>query len=358
MSDRCSRAAIAGIIIVITGCDPTSTEPEAPGDPLRIAHVSQINPGGGTPKSDVWGYVDAMTGKEYALLGAWGTNALFVIDVSDAANPVTVATVDVPAFDMKVWQHYAYTVTGGGDGGRNEGRIVDLADPTAPVVVGSFPSSHNITIDDQGFLYLSSHSAMRIFDLNQDPVNPQLVWLDGAAGGHDAFVISDILFNFGGQRGADIYDVTDRAGPRLLSSIRDPTIGYYHSGSVSRDGTHLFVCDEFAEGGAADVSIWDIRDMSHPVRVGSITDSTATIHNLYVVGDLAFISHYSAGFRVFDVSDPTQPVATYEYDTSPDVGDGFVGAWGVYPFTPSGHVYVSDMGTGLHVFSVTGSLVP
>ena len=92
MSDRCFRAATAGILFIITSCDSTSTEPEVPRDPLRVAHVGQINPGGSTtPKSDVWGYVDASTGKEYALLGAWGTDALFVIDASDAANPVTVA---------------------------------------------------------------------------------------------------------------------------------------------------------------------------------------------------------------------------------------------------------------------------
>ena len=81
MSYRSFRAAHAGILLVITSCDAPITEPEAPGEPLRIAHVGQINPGGGaTPKSDVWGYVDASTGKEYALLGAWGANTLFVIE--------------------------------------------------------------------------------------------------------------------------------------------------------------------------------------------------------------------------------------------------------------------------------------
>ncbi len=84
----------------------------------------------------------------------------------------------------------------------------------------------------------------------------------------------------------------------------------------------------------------------------TISDPAATVHNVFVVGDVLFASYYTAGFRVFDVSDPSQPGVVYEYDTLPTEGQVWDGAWGVYPFAPSGNVYVSDIRSGLHVFTV------
>ena len=41
------------------------------------------------------------------------------------------------------------------------------------------------------------------------------------------------------------------------------------------------------------------------------------------------------------------------YDTfEPNHHDSYMGAWGVYPFLPSGNILVSDMQTGLYVFEV------
>jgi hypothetical protein len=41
------------------------------------------------------------------------------------------------------------------------------------------------------------------------------------------------------------------------------------------------------------------------------------------------------------------------YDTfEPNHHDSYMGAWGVYPFLPSGNILLSDMQTGLYVFEV------
>ena len=170
---------------------------------------------------------------------------------------------------MKVWDRYAYTVTGGGDQGQQpEGRIIDLADPANPAVVGAFPSAHNIFIDTRGSMYLEG-PGLRIFDLN------------------------------------------------------------------------------------ADVTAWDIQDPGNPVLVAEIGDSTATVHNLFILDNLAYLSYYTAGFRLYDVSDPTLPRLLDECDTAQAAtGAGFDEAWGVYPFTPSGHIYVSDMEGGLYIFAL------
>ncbi len=68
------------------------------------------------------------------------------------------------------------------------------------------------------------------------------------------------------------------------------------------------------------------------------------------------VSYYTKGLVLFDISDPTRLRLLDEYDTDPEAeGPGlFLGAWGVYPYTRSGHVLVSDVDKGLYVFRLEG----
>jgi hypothetical protein len=140
--------------------------------------------------TDVWGYYDSATGKEYALITD-NYLGLFIVDVTNPTVPSVVSQVNTaPGFDVKAWQHYAYTVNGGGSG---SGGIVNISVPETPQVVGSFPSSHNIFISDNGYMY-AEYPGLKIYNLNPDPTHPALVWSDQTGGGHDATVV-------GNQRG-------------------------------------------------------------------------------------------------------------------------------------------------------------
>ncbi len=310
----------------------------------------------GNSVTDVWGYYDPQAQKEYALVGDWGAG-VFIVDVTNPTQPVQVAQVStVPGFDVKGWSHYVYSVTGNSFG---NGKIVDIADPTNPVVVGSFPSSHNIFISDDGFLF-AEFPGLKVYDLNPDPTNPALVWTASASDGHDAAVVGTILYDFHGYSGTNLYNINsgDPFSPTLLGSITDPAIHYHHSGWPTSDGQYLLICDELANHPTPDITVWDVSDPSNPVKVGQFADSTATVHNLFVIGTRAFASYYTAGFRVLDVSDPTAPTLIDEYDTSPQsTGEGFGGAFGVFPFTHSGNIYISDEDNGLFVFSFQDSAV-
>lgn len=342
------------LLFLLAACDSAETGPRV----ITVDLLGQLTPEA-APYADIWGYADPATDKEYALLGTLGINrewpALYVIDVSAPGAPTVVGTVNEGSgFDIKTWQQYAYTVTGGPDGGQDLGRIIDLSDPASPAVVGGFPSAHNIFIDEQGLLY-AEVPGLRIFDLRGDPTNPVLIWQeDTPSNGHDATAIGDRLYDFHGDA-THIYDITDPADPLLLGSITLPTIQYHHSGWPTADGRYLYVCDELSLDANADITVWDLQNPAVPELVTSIVDTFATVHNLYIDDEIAFVSYYAAGLRVYDVEDPTQPILADEYDTDPDVNQqGFNGAWGVYPFTPSGNVYVSDRTHGLFVFEVTG----
>ncbi len=302
--------------------------------------------------SDVWGYFDETTGKEYAIVGFIGNvTGIHIVDVSDPTNPLQVAIMDsIPGFDVKIWRNYVYTVTGSPI---DSGAIVDISNPAAPAVVGAFPSSHNIFIDQYGYMY-SEEPGLRIFSLS-DPLNPALIWRSGNAG-HDAAVICNRLYDFHGFVATNIYDVTNPEIPQLLGTIGEsPMLQFHHSGWPSEDGNYLFICDELGANSNSrpDITVWDISDLSNPQFITSFNDENARVHNLYVIGDYAYVSYYAAGFRVFRISDPTQLIVVDEFDTSPSVvgREALDGAFGVYPFTRSGNIYVSDLETGLFIFS-------
>lgn len=301
------------------------------------------------PIHDVWGYTDTLTGDRYALLGA--SNAgLRVIDVTDAADPQLVGTLSgdgVQAIDVKTWHNYAYVM---GESLGVTGKVIDLTDPTDPQVVGTFPGAHNITISKDGFMYLSV-PGVRIFDLNTDPVQPTLVYSDNNCDGHDISILGDTLYDFSDNCGTRIFDIS-QPDTLVEMGVVPPYGMFHHSGWPSEDGNYVFVCDELAAPSENDITVWDISNIQTPFLVDSFSDPTAYVHNLYVHGSYAFVSYYRAGFRVFDVSDPTDISLIAEYDTdSTASGPGYGGNFGLYTFWGSDIILASDEENGLYIFS-------
>ena len=66
-------------------------------------------------------------------------------------------------------------------------------------------------------------------------------------------------------------------------------------------------------------------------------------------GNRYYLSNYSRGLSVLDVTDATAPASVGQFDTSDfnDNSASFGGAWGVYPFLHSGSIAVTDVEQGL-----------
>ena len=297
--------------------------------------------------TDIWGYVDDSTGTEYAIVGSWDWVSIY--DLSNPAIPVRVGYVpNTPGFDVKVWDHYVYAVNGNTQGMAN---VIDISDPADPQVVGNFPNAHNIFIDDRGYLY-TAFGGFRIYDLNANPLFPPQIFIDTSAtvDGHDVHVIGDTAYFFDTFFDTKIYDISNPSAPQLLGTIVDPNISYHHSGWPTEDRNYLLICDELAKKPTPDISVWDISNLSNPQRVGDYSDTNAIVHNTFIIGDYAYTSYYMEGLRIFDVSDLPNLTVAAEYFTFPDSSvEAFNGAFGIYPYAPSGLLYVSDMTYGLFI---------
>ena len=340
------------LVLLLTGC--SDDDPRLP--ELRLLSQTIIPGNLGT---DVWGYQDP-SGREYAIMGDFSNlrdGNITIVDVTDPINPFTVTTFDeVVGFDIKSLDQYLYVANSDFPSASDDSsRIVDISDPSQPQIVGAFQPTHNAWVDGTT-LYLSFEfePGLRIFDLSADPTDPQLIWEDNnLIGGHDVAVIRGRLYDFHGIDATYIYDVADPSNPQLLGEVRNQDT-FHHSGWVTEDDNYLFICDEGAADPLPDVTIWDISDLGNPQMVGTISDSTARVHNLYIIDNLAYVSYYGAGFKIYDVSNPAEPQLLRQFITNLNggdgIGNGFLGAFGVYPFSPSGNIFVSDMDNGLFVF--------
>ncbi len=305
--------------------------------------------------NDIWGYT-APNGDEYAIVGTNTGTAFY--DCTNPSSPVEVGFIPGPTSiwrDMKTYSHYAYIVTEGGGGVQ----IVDLSNPNNPTLVKTWGSqhwtnAHNIAIDvADGKAYIcGTNNGTRVLDLANNPETPSLVATYWSPYVHDLHVqngqahLSEI---YGGD-----YRLVNVANLSFSTKDRIQTPGRFtHSAWASEDDTLCVTTDE-VNGGR--IALYDISNPNNIFQTDTYTpNANSIVHNAFIRGDRIYVSWYTEGFVCVDISDPNDIQLVGSYDTSPyGSGTGFHGAWGVYPFAPSGTVYVSDIEEGFHVLRVDG----
>jgi choice-of-anchor B domain-containing protein len=311
--------------------------------------------------SDIWGYADG-NGNEYALVGMF--NGVSIVNVTDPENPEEVDFIDgVPSGwrDIKTWGEYAYVINETGAGLA----VIDLSDlpnsasaynwaPNLPGL-GTLSSCHNIYIDENGFAYLVgctlNSGGMLIVDVATTPGSPEFVSAGAPIYSHDVYVRDNIAYHseiYQGRLG--IYDISDKDNVQLLAT--QPTEAQFtHNAWLSDDSNIIFTTDEVAN---APVGSYDISDLNNikeldQFRPYETLGDGVIPHNVHVWNDYIIVSYYTDGCLILDAARPDNLIEVGNFDTYIPTSTGFAGAWGAYPYLPSGLVLVSDMGNGLFV---------
>lgn len=313
--------------------------------------------------NDVWGWV-APDGTEYALVGT--RVGVSIVSLADPTAPVEVAFLEGPNSgwrDIKTWEHYAY-VTNETNGGLH---VIDLAELPGTVrdtflpmntPLGELESAHNLYIDEAGICYLAGTNLTRggplMLDLNNNPWNPEYIGFISNTYAHDIYVRDNLAYvseiNVGRMA---IYDLTDKEMPLLLGIQKTP-FTFTHNIWLSDDGTVAFTTDEQIN---APVAAYDVSDPENIRELDQFrpaaTLATGNIpHNVHVWDDWLILSYYGDGGIIVDASRPTNLVEVGNFDTF--LGRDLTrGAWGAYPFLPSGIVLVTDITDGLFVLEPT-----
>ena len=140
-------------------------------DPIEL--LGQLDPVAGTDVyGDVWGEGD------YAYLGVFSGTGVFIIDISDPANPSLVTTYSPSSGqfkDVKVYDGIGYFATDDGDGLH----IVDVSNPATPTLLAKIKAAqsgfnfvHNASKAGD-YLYLADSvvGTIKVFDVSS-PASP------------------------------------------------------------------------------------------------------------------------------------------------------------------------------------------
>jgi choice-of-anchor B domain-containing protein len=315
----------------------------------------------GANLSNLWGYTDE-TGVEYAIVGA--ENGVSVVSLSDPSNPTEIffePGTNSMWREVKTFGDYAYITTEETDGMM----IIDLSplpgSTTLPVNYffgapgNQFQTAHSLFIDENGILYLHGsdigNGGVIFYDLNTSATNPDEVGTFDDYYIHDSYARGDTLYAGHILDGFfTIVDVSDKMNPVILGSQNTPH-NFTHNTWLSDNGQFLFTTDEVS---GAFIGAYDVSDPTDIIEVDRIQHDPGTgviPHNTYYLNGYVITSYYRNGVTIHDVMNPSMMVEVGNYDTSPLAGDGFNGAWGVYPYFPSGNLIISDMEEGLFVLA-------
>ena len=320
--------------------------------------------------NDIWGWVDESTGTEYALVGV--RNGVSIVSLEDPTNAQELFFIpgqNSTWRDLKTWGNYAYVTTD--QGGTTDGLLViDLSDlPNSidyynwnPVFSDLGPQElntcHNIYIDEFGYAYLAgcnlNGGGIIYIDVHTNPWNPSYAGAGPSVYSHDVYVRDNKSFSseiYGGELA--IYDVTDKDNTTLLGSVETP-YSFTHNSWLSDDGTVTFTTDELANAPVAAYDVSDPTDIQYldEYKPLATVGSNVIPHNVHVWNDFLIISYYTDGGRIVDSANPENLIEVGNFDTFLGGGAGFNGAWGAYPFLPSGNVLITDIGNGLYVCGV------
>jgi hypothetical protein len=383
------------------------------GDIRLMGHSLLSDPAGGYAEEDI------RSDGQYALMGSFtGPGGSFLVDISNPTDPTEVHEFPTPSegvrhadveFDRRDGLYYRTREGGGGDGEPPNG--VDVIDygwgdgtPENPVKATRIPagSTHNVHAHPEGdVLYTTEHHGVGVWDTS-DPTDVTGGDVYGPEGDlHDMIVDPErdrlhCAFIGGGFDGYVIMDISDPLEPEELGrfsyeglptyqevDIGEPGFNNCHYANYDPGREIAYVGDEIGFGKPGGKHVFDIGwgdgSVENPQPIGYTASPDAEVmdeaeelfdwtgHNFDVItkGSTTMLvsGDYHEGAVVYDVSDPTDPTWTdqFETDLKADEADGagFVGeppmAWGVNYADERDFTVVSDMQTGIYVLKFTPS---
>ena len=264
-----------------------------------------------------------------------------------ARNVTRLAHLDLQGGgQVTVVGNYAYVGHVGGRSGPNT-TILDIADPKHPKVVGSVkqdhPDAHSHKVRVVGDIMIvnieqnSSGMGRRAEDLHhvrarmqrslgREPTDGELERALMLKPSELPLLLHTHKSGFT-DGGFKIYDIANRAAPRLLAHQKTGGVGVHR---FDMDENYAYISTEM-EGYLGNILVtYDIRDPRHPAEVsrwwlpgqhvaGGETptwpERSHRLHHALRRGDRMWAGVWQAGMRVVDVSDIARPrtIGTYNY---------------------------------------------
>lgn len=348
--------------------------------------------------SDLWVW-EGVDGRDYAITGTWGGNGdTYFWDVTDPANMIPTDTVTVDARtvnDVKISEdgRLAVITREGASNRRNGIVILDVSDPHNVEILSEFTEDltggvHNSFIYENHVYAVNNGRKYDIINI-EDPANPYTVSqfeLDTPNRSiHDVWIEDGIAYSSNWSDGIVVTDVGSTpeantpeghelgvgspSNPVKLGQYSYPS-GWNHAAfpfkSESTGDFYVIGGDEAFPSGinveneptipAGWIHFVKFDGWENPQEVARYEVPEAGTHNMWVDGDVLYVSYYNAGLRVVDISgelmgnlyDQGREIAHYITTHHEGYVPNAAMAWGPQPY--KGHIFMSDWNSGLWSF--------
>ncbi|MDC8012250.1 choice-of-anchor B family protein [Tahibacter soli] len=338
--------------------------------------------------NSLWGWTDAQSGIEYALVGANNGTAFY--DLSQPSHPRYLGKLPTHTGnslwrDVRVYDNKAYVVSdNNGSHGLQVFDLTRLRGVTTPQTFtedahrNDFGRGHTIAInEDTGYAYVAGSNTcaaptatggLRMYKLTGAgaPSFAGCVTTGGYThetqcftyhGPDTAHAGKEVCLNANGPTDRfAIVDVTNKSAPVTLSSTAYAGAGYPHQAWFTDDFKYALLNDELDEtsfGHNAQTLVFDVSDLDAPTLVGRFDHGKPVIdHNLYVHGQYVYESNYESGLRILRLGNLSQAelteVAYFDVYPQSDQAE-FNGNWNNYRFPGSGNVIATGIDEGFFV---------
>ncbi len=300
---------------------------------------------------------------------------LYVWDVTNPALPTLASTVQIDAAtlnDVKIHPdgRWAVVTHESSSDGKNGFTLLDLADPANPTIftrhtAGLQAGVHNVWFDGSHVYAVADDGPLVVFDISdRSHIREVSRYYAGSSFTHDVYLRDGLAFVSHWDAGLVILDVGRGLGggspARPLEVARVEIPGFrVHNAWYWPAAGYVFIGDELTFPGQ--VLVVDVRQLEDPVVVASYQVDLARPHNFWLdeAAGLLYVAWYQDGLHVIDVSGELagrldlqgRTVAQMRYSPGRtgcfDIVASATCSWA--PALHGGHIYVSDVNSGLWV---------
>ncbi len=232
-------------------------------DPLSTREISRL---------DFPGYFSAMFlyVSDYAYVGDIYFSTIYIVDVSDPANPSIVGQCDAytsGSYDLYLSWPYLYVAAGSAAGGRGGLHMIDVSDPMNPREVGSYSQPNVVTVFASGsYAYVAGENTFHVIDVS-DTANLHEVGscqLSSSRWVEDMYVSGSYAYVTLGFDGLKVVDISNPTNPHIIGSLN-----LFYAYGVHGSGSYVFVTNGGrATGEPPGFNVIDVSDPTNPQMVG------------------------------------------------------------------------------------------
>jgi hypothetical protein len=263
---------------------------------------------------DTPGYANGVTVSGDHVYVGDHSNGLLIIDISDPQNPDGVGRYDTPghAYDVTISGDFAYQADN-----RGGLHIIDVSDPQNPDRIGGYNTPENaqcVAVSGDYAYVADQGGGLQIIDIS-NPENPNRVGRFDTPGRHalGVTISGDYAYVADGPGGLLIIDITNLQNPDMVGQYDTPGVAH----RVTISGDYAYVAD-----GPGGLQIIDISNPERPEEVAFYpAEGQAGFYDVFVSGEIVYVTDYDIGFFTFDVSDFVNEGETPDIAVAPEALD-------------------------------------